>query len=796
MNRVVSVLASCAVLGAAEAVPGDRSAGIDLGAAIVVVRPGPKPAAEVAAANLLVEEIEERSGIRLPVRDTWPTEGRPVIALATRGGPAPWADEIGLRADAGEWSGPEGFCVHAEPGDAGRPARLFVVGADGRGVMYGVGHLLRRLRLAAQKIGLDAPLQVATRPRYAIRGHQLGYRARANSYDAWSAARYEEYIRDLIVFGANAVENIPFEDAALSPHMPLPRPEMNRRLSEICARYDIDYWIWTPADFPLTDAERRRAALREHEELYRSCPRLDGVFFPGGDPGDNPPEMVIPFLKDLAAILVAHHPAAKIWVSLQGFDAGRAERFYEFVEKEAPAWLGGLVAGPSSPPIGPTRLRLPRSYRLRWYPDIAHTVRCQFPVESWDPAFARTLGREPPNPRPSDYATIFRLYALYTDGFITYSDGINDDVNKAIWTMLGWDPDRGVREMLVEYARYFFGADVEEAAADALLGLEANWRGDLELNGAVNGTLALWQRLEADHPHLAGSWRFRMHLLRAYYDAYVRARLIREVQLEREAMAGLRRASEEDAGRAMDEALAVLRRGETDPVRPEWRQRIVDLADDLFRSIGYQTSVPRHHASGAERGCILDFLDLPMNNRWWLEDQFAAIRGLTDEAEKQSRLGVISTWDHPGLGSYYDDIGHVGRSPHVVAGEGANTDPELRCHDTADHAWWEEGRSRARLSWQTYLRWPVAVLYEGLDPSARYVVRLTGRGESRLRANGIALEPSRNPRAIGEFKEYPVPPPLSASGSLRLTWDDVDESHLNWRQQSHVAEVWLLRQPR
>ena len=32
---------------------------------------------------------------------------------------------------------------------------------------------------------------------------------------------------------------------------------MNIRMSEICRRYDQDYWVWTPADFDLTDVARR-----------------------------------------------------------------------------------------------------------------------------------------------------------------------------------------------------------------------------------------------------------------------------------------------------------------------------------------------------------------------------------------------------------------------------------------------------------------------------------------------------------------------------------------------------------
>ena len=95
---------------------------------------------------------------------------------------------------------------------------------------------------------------MATAPRYAIRGHQLGYRQHSNTYDGWDVRHYEQYIRELAMFGANSVENIPFQDTRVSPLFTLPRDQMNVAISEICARYDLDYWIWTPIDFDLNDA--------------------------------------------------------------------------------------------------------------------------------------------------------------------------------------------------------------------------------------------------------------------------------------------------------------------------------------------------------------------------------------------------------------------------------------------------------------------------------------------------------------------------------------------------------------
>ena len=81
-----------------------------------------------------------------------------------------------------------------------------------------------------------------------------------------------------------------------------------------------------------------------------------------------------------------------------------------------------------------------------------------------------------------------------SDGFLSYSDGVHDDVNKIVWSALAWDPDRDVRDILVEYARVHFSPAVAEAAADGLLALETNWR----------GPLARQRRRRGDPPLLAG----------------------------------------------------------------------------------------------------------------------------------------------------------------------------------------------------------------------------------------------------------------------------------------------------
>jgi hypothetical protein len=729
-------------------------------AVVVVARDGG------IAAVVLVEELEKRSGIRLPVAPQRPAGGT-VIEIA------PGAGDLK----------PEGYRLTIE--DRGAGSQVTIRAAGARGALYGVGRLLRQIEWGKGKLNVAAPLDVTEAPQSAIRGHQLGYRATANSWDAWTVAQFDQYIRELALFGINSVENIPYQDERPIPHQKVPRREMNRAMNEICLKYGLDYWVWTPAAVDLNDRERRAKLLESFEELFRDVPELTGVFVPGGDPGDNPPELVLPLLEDIARRMRPRHPKAQVWLSLQRFSAADAEKVYRWLDERELDWFGGIVAGPSSPPVAETRHRLAKRYRLRLYPDITHNKISQFEVPEWDQAYALTLGREAINPRPFEYAAIHNRYAPLSDGFISYSDGVHDDVNKAVWSALGWDRSRAPRDIVIEYARLFFDPAAAEEAADAILALERNWRGSLIANGGVEAALAKWNDLERRMPHLAANWRWQMCLLRANYDAFVRRRLIQDGRLEREANAILAAAARTGAAQAMAAAGEVLNRAVSAPAGAELRHRIAELGERLFQSIGLQTSVPKYHASGAERGAVLDFLDNPLNNRWWLEDEFAKVRALASEAEKVRRLEELARWEDPGPGSFYDDIGNIRNSPRVVKGEGEDSDPLFW--------WWDQGQSRARLSWQVTL-WPRAVVYEGLDPKAAYTVKTTGYGQALLRVDGERVPPSVDGREMHEFKLFPVPARHLGDGQLTLTWDKAtDEEHLNWRRRSRLAEVWLLK---
>lgn len=713
-------------------------------------------------AQVLVEEVAKRTGIDWQVSPAAGASGSIAFRAASP------ADGIG----------PEGFSIRSAENNV---PRITIAAETRRGALFAVGYLLRTLECSKGQVVMKQAINTTQSPDYAIRGHQLGYRAQANSYDAWDEKTFDQYIRELTFFGANCVENIPFQDERPTPIMPLSRPEMNRAMSAICARYDVDYWVWTPADFDLTDVEKRAAALQFHEAFYKVCPRLDAIFFPGGDPGDNHPREVMPFLDDLSGILHTHHPKAKIWLSLQGFEGEKTDYFFDWLNEHKPDWLGGLVAGPGSPPLPLLRKRLDQRYSLRDYPDITHIVRCQHPERNLDQVFALTAGREPINPRPLFYAGIFAETAPHTNGFLSYSDGCHDDVNKTIWSGLGWDAGQQPRRILVEYARCFFSAVDAENIADGILALEQNWSGALRDNKGVPETLTRWQNLETAHPELREGWRWQMLLVRAYYDAYQQERLARETALESEACQEL----EQKAGRfpteAMDAALRVLSKAKNEPVRPDLRNRIVELFDHLYTSIKFQSSVEKYHAIHPQRGCMLDFLDIPLNNRFWLEDEFHKVLTIPTLEGRWERLEQLRTWENPGVGSYYDDIGSASRSPRAVRGEG-----------TSSFWWVDNGMSRLRLSWLVTGS-PAALNYDNLDPHATYQLRFSGFGDLKPRADEQALQPTHYETELNTIKEYPVPQELVQDGKLSITFDDVHLEGVNWRYQPRLAEAWLIK---
>ncbi len=574
-----------------------QGSALDLSRAVVV--------SQQKAAVMLVEEVEKRTQIRWPVAQARPSASVPVIEVRLGG--------------AGQ---PEGYRIRVAGG------AVSVVGNDARGVLFGVGRLLRALRMSKGAISIADDFSVTTAPKYPLRGHQLGYRPKTNSYDGWTVPMWEQYIRDLAVFGRNAIELIPprSDDAADSPHFPLPPMEMMVEMSRLADEYGLDVWIWYPAmDRDYSDPKTVESALDEWGEVFKKLPRIDAVFVPGGDPGHTQPKYLMALLEKQTA-----EPAP---LPSQGADVGFAAGLQPGVDGRVPRHpqdgATGVAERHRVRAAGARELcrscasAVPKRYPIRHYPDITHSRQCQYPVPDWDPAYALTEAREVHQPAAGGAGRASSaLLQPYTIGFLTYSEGCNDDVNKIVWSALGWDPEADVVERPARVQPLLHRRALRRRFRPGPAGAGAKLAGPLLANAGVYTTLAAipGHGAKPASPQDLLNWRFQQALYRAYYDAYIRSRLIDETALEEQAMEQLRAAPQTGS-------LAAMARGRSHPgprrrrsgAASDWRARVFELAEALYQSIRMQLSVARYKAIAVGRGANLDTIDMPLNNRLWLK---------------------------------------------------------------------------------------------------------------------------------------------------------------------------------
>ncbi|MCH2209756.1 MAG: hypothetical protein MK110_00520 [Fuerstiella sp.] len=770
---------------------------LDLSRAVIVTRADADPGVRMAV-TVLQEEIEKRTGLVPAATANWPTAPQAVIAIGLESHVRQFAPNYADRIRQSPVPAAEGFHFSV---NTDQQTVVLIAGADARGVLYGVGMFLRRSEWAAG--ALQIPLiSMATAPKYSLRGHQLGYRPKTNSYDAWSHARFDQYIRELALFGTNSIELIPpvSDDDRTSRHMKVPAMEMMTKVAASCDTYGLDVWVWYPNVGKDYTSEKGIAyELNERDEVLSRLSRVDHLLVPAGDPGDLHPDQFFPFMDLMAPVLRKHHPHAKIWVAPQAFRPTNdwLEVFYEYINRK-PDWLGGVVFAPwVKTPIAELRDRIDPSVPLRRYPDITHSVSAQYPVKNWDLAFALTLHRECYNPRPLAMKAIHNAFDEYAAGTISYSEGINDDVNKFVWSGQDWNPDENVIETLRDYARLFISPQHADSLAHGYMALERNWEGPLAVNPQIEITLGQWHRLENEVTGFGRTqYRFDMGLLRAYYDAYTKRRLIYETELEMRARDVLRTARTIGAHKAIADAARILARA-SERVATDYHDRILDLGNTLHEKIGSQLTVKAHGAQNRVRGAFLDGLDEPLNNAQWLLTEFERIHLLIDESEQLAAIENILNRQDPGPGGFHDDLGAAGSTRRIVNTVPWEEDPgtlrssriayDYRIHAESDRAFPLAWKRQAYAIYETELTFN----YDDLDPEADYRVRVVygTKGEKIClvadgshRIHGLI---DTKPKRIQEFE---IPREATADGNLRLTWSCGEA-----QRGVQVSEIWLLK---
>jgi hypothetical protein len=681
----------------------------------------------------------------------------------------------------------EGFAITR------RGAIITVHAATARGFVYGAGWLLRH----ADGLDLSLPANVAEAPMQAIRGTQIGYRFKNNSYDAWTPAMLTRRIEDFALWGANRIQIVApkSDDAASSPLSPAAAETAVREMARAAHRLGLDVALFYPLLRDYDGGKADDVEIADFSRLIATLPALDAVYLPGGDPGHTAPERLFPLAERLAQAMRARFPRSELLISTQGFDAKQLDAFHVQLAKH-PRWLSATFIGPQTRESVTLHLRrIAGRYPVELYPDTAHAMHAQLPVPDWHPAFALTQGREPVNPRPKAQAAVFAHLVPGTRGAVSYSEGVNDDWNVHQWLRMGWNPAATQAAVAADYTCFYVG-DPAFAAIPAML--EAGWRGDPAANAGIDATL---DATDAIHPARWADWHIDLYRYRAIYDALVRERWRLASARQAEALYSLRQAPAIGAEAAVAAARFAYARPESERAAMLHR-RLEDVADRLWQSARMQLSVARHGASHWERGANLDRAMIDLDDRVAVERDMAAALALPTEHARIDRLAAIGDpWGMAQL-ALYDDLGNPGNEPHLVRGPGYLEDPQLwrsAIDGVAGHIP-DEGWHMAELSYaETLYEQPLTLRYTGLERGRRYRLRYTRGGEDyavplTLTANGVRLPVPETRTVNPQHTELDLLPTLTRDGELTLRFTRPPGLGGGGRGLQ-IAEVWLIPLP-
>lgn len=528
-----------------------------------------------------------------------------------------------------------------------------------RGFIFAIGLFLRKSVPENSGVHLLFDISGAYSPDKEIRGHQVGYRQTSNTYEAWDIEEYKRCYLDMMYFGVNTCEHIPYENGKSdrSPIMKRDEQELLCDAAKEAKELGLDVSVWYP------NCEKNiETACKNRERLFSEAAKLDYIFPPGGDPGDIEPEELFERCRAFREILKKYHPGGEMWPSAQQphHMPDWGTKFLSLM-KEEPDFIDGVVTGPNAAfPLDILRRYLPKKYPIRLYPDITHNLRCEYPVhfdrDDWHYALQTVNGRESINPRPQEYKKIHQNTRRYVIGSVSYSEGVNDDINKAVWSALDFNPDTPLTEILQDYARLFFPGCDHIKAADGIFGLEKNWEGAPEENPSIENTLKIFLELGEETPSLKTNWRYIQCVFRARCDAFVRRKLIFEKALIEKA----KRTAVSDINKAKEILLTPLPDNITSLL-----EAVEKDGKDLFNLIGMQLDVERYYAKNPERGAVLDTIKLPLTDKEWLLDRYSFAERLP-ENEKHTFINRCFNRNRVEKDEYYYSVALDGLCPGNV----------------------------------------------------------------------------------------------------------------------------------
>lgn len=387
----------------------------------------------------------------------------------------------------------EGYLLHIGSRSA------IVCGADSRGVLYGLGKLLR---LADYSDVMTVPTgTTSSLPVGSERGVYF-----ATHYNNWyEGAPVEEvvrYVEDLALWGVNTLWT--WFDMNWYPADFDTDPESRgmRMISRIRSIYEKAHDLGMTVG--LTGLANEGFAHQPPAEMRVDPSAKRGGFYPFSQICPSSPGGMEMILADRRKVLELVGPIDAFWY--WPYDQGGCgckdcadENGWGAKFMEIGPQVADLVRdlNPDANFIVSTWLMNDAELALvyeqarktdRWFdgllvetyragqPDVAPDCTLSvFPEISMFETFFVSYGCNAAMPLPRKFAEEAKAVAKLGYGSVVYSEGCYEDVSKVIWATVMWDPERTPEDVVAEYSRYYFGSRNAETGANLILDLENTW---------------------------------------------------------------------------------------------------------------------------------------------------------------------------------------------------------------------------------------------------------------------------------------------------------------------------------
>lgn len=349
-----------------------------------------------------------------------------------------------------------------------------------RGLIYGAGALLRSVEWGERSFKVADGVKSGC----PVKPIRCAYWARHfyNWYHMASTDELVRYAEDLALWGINTINYqfvYPAVDFEYSRPGDVERFErVSRELAKALAVRDIDIIAkggnnQAPFDTdpklrgePNVDPKRgnngfnvcpakpggmefllkqQRTALAKYEGV-----KLDWLFHWPFDEGGCECEKCRPWggngflkmCKQLAAQNKAMRPEIRTLLCTWTFHDDEFEMLWKYLGTADSKWIDGLIIDSHGDfPKYPLEHKLPREVSIITFPEISMWGR-----EPWGGFGAIAM--------PSRFERLFRQCEKVVSGYMFYSEGLFEDINKVTVTQLYVDPSRNWRDIVREYCRY------------------------------------------------------------------------------------------------------------------------------------------------------------------------------------------------------------------------------------------------------------------------------------------------------------------------------------------------------